>query len=444
MVEALPLSTDLVQFYRTRLLDGERKLQDLLRRFDEANVNATKFAQLQGLVRQREAEIVELQRALSDSHQLLFQERGQLLQVVQALDSAKLQQMEDRKKVQELLALSGAASHDITYFREQAPSIISHPRSLLQHGLDSAAAKSGGPSPGRPRVSGSSGRPGSAAAHGSTSDSPVATVSATAKPASSPGGIQTTVAGSGGDGTGGERVLRTVVLPDEQRGEWGLVVQSLRTQLEEQRAYYEAQIAALQEDRRIRREEELARCRSEQDRLAFAEKGGAELQFKLQQLTKEYLALEQATRVEQRELFEKNEVLKADNERLRLGLDEIRRRAAAETKAAMEAADEQAQAYIGKYQTEYRAMEEDKALLNDKHEAERAEYEHELQTARAKHSALLAKYHELNRRRNAEVEGFGNDVALLRRQVKDLEAKLTQYRLRELERRELSGMTLAH
>lgn len=56
-------------------------------------------------------------QALSDAHTYLFEERERLLQLQAAHDDLKLQEVEDRRRIQHLLALHSPMEQEITYSR---------------------------------------------------------------------------------------------------------------------------------------------------------------------------------------------------------------------------------------------------------------------------------------------------------------------------------------
>ena len=72
-------------------------------------------------MRQREEEIAELQKALSDMQVYLFQEREHVLRLYAENDRLKIHELEDRKKIQKLLSLSKTTTPEITYFHHQPP-----------------------------------------------------------------------------------------------------------------------------------------------------------------------------------------------------------------------------------------------------------------------------------------------------------------------------------
>ena len=72
-------------------------------------------------LRQREEEIAELQKALSDMQVYLFQEREHVLRLYAENDRLKIRELEDRKKIQHLLNLPHGMEPEITYFHKQPP-----------------------------------------------------------------------------------------------------------------------------------------------------------------------------------------------------------------------------------------------------------------------------------------------------------------------------------
>jgi len=72
-------------------------------------------------LRQREEEIAELQKALSDMQVYLFQEREHVLRLYAENDRLKIRELEDRKKIQHLLGLTKTTEPEITYFHHQPP-----------------------------------------------------------------------------------------------------------------------------------------------------------------------------------------------------------------------------------------------------------------------------------------------------------------------------------
>ncbi|KAF3854579.1 hypothetical protein F7725_022634 [Dissostichus mawsoni] len=100
-------SRELLEFYRQKIAQFDGEHEELLQMLEKYKGITEDQHKLQWEVRQREGEIAELQNALSDMQVYLFQEREQ--------------ELEDRKKIQHLLALVGPDSGEITYFHREPP-----------------------------------------------------------------------------------------------------------------------------------------------------------------------------------------------------------------------------------------------------------------------------------------------------------------------------------
>ncbi|TPX51280.1 hypothetical protein SeMB42_g00278 [Synchytrium endobioticum] len=114
----LPLSEDLLGYYRSRLEKSEEEFQDAVARVDSIKISHEEHHRLEWELRKREDEITRLQRSLSDAQQALFDERRQLLKVMAENDDLKVQELKDRKKIRYLLSVAGTPDEETTYFRD--------------------------------------------------------------------------------------------------------------------------------------------------------------------------------------------------------------------------------------------------------------------------------------------------------------------------------------
>lgn len=136
-------------------------------------------------------------QALSDAQQFLFEERQRLLLLQAENDELKLQEIQDRQRIQQLLAMTQPLEQTVTFKQGGAPSSVTAFPKQPQGPAASAgaaAARAGSPSKAASRVGG---KPGAA-------------------------------------GSTGERVLRTVFLPTVDSDFLLLKVESLQAQLNEQ------------------------------------------------------------------------------------------------------------------------------------------------------------------------------------------------------------------
>ena len=77
----LPASTELLSYYRTRIGEFERDLEDAAARTSAIEVSHEELHRTQWELKVRHEEVAELQRALSDANVYLFDEREQVLKL---------------------------------------------------------------------------------------------------------------------------------------------------------------------------------------------------------------------------------------------------------------------------------------------------------------------------------------------------------------------------
>jgi coiled-coil domain-containing protein 77 len=63
-------------------------------------------------------------QALSDAHNFLFEERQRLLALQAENDDLKLQEVQDRKRIQQLLAMTQPYEQEMTYDKATAPQTV--------------------------------------------------------------------------------------------------------------------------------------------------------------------------------------------------------------------------------------------------------------------------------------------------------------------------------
>ncbi|NXD42216.1 CCD77 protein, partial [Copsychus sechellarum] len=114
-------SHELLDYYRKKVAAFDEEHEELVKRLEKYKQAYDEQHQLQWEVRHLEEEIAELQKALSDMQVYLFQEREQVLRLYAENDRLKLREMEDKKKIQQLLAALGRDEGEVTYFHKEPP-----------------------------------------------------------------------------------------------------------------------------------------------------------------------------------------------------------------------------------------------------------------------------------------------------------------------------------
>ncbi|KAI1888482.1 hypothetical protein AGOR_G00185600 [Albula goreensis] len=125
-------SRELLEFYRQKVAQFDSEHVELVQMLEKYKATSEDQHKLQWELRQRESEIAELQKALSDMQVYLFQEREQALRLYAENDRLKIRELEDRKKIQHLLSLVGPDVGEITYFYREPPHKVTIPQKKLQ------------------------------------------------------------------------------------------------------------------------------------------------------------------------------------------------------------------------------------------------------------------------------------------------------------------------
>ncbi|XP_062402654.1 coiled-coil domain-containing protein 77 [Sardina pilchardus] len=394
-------SRELLEFYRQKVAQFDGEHEDLLQMLEKYRSSTEDQHKLQWEVRQREGEIAELQKALSDMQVYLFQEREQALRLYAENDRLKIRELEDRKKMQHLLALVGPDVGEITYFHREPPNKITIPQKKVQP---------------RPQ------------------DQWKVSKSKAAKEASkklSREGVES--------GETAEQYMK-----DNQT--LLLQVEALQAQMEEQTRLAKEQVESLLEDRRIRVEEAQVQHQRDQDRITALSNKLQRTQTLLYESTRDFLQLKFDSRTHEKGwMVEKDRLLRqldTCHEKLRSGRGGLDRPGHATVPQRLAQAPPESQQM---HQEEIRALSEElkqSHKLADMYREQCVGLETELAQIReegdvgkeifqershkiAKRLQMMTqRYEALEKRRVMEVEGFKTDIKLLRQKLKDVEKQL--------------------
>lgn len=390
----LPLSKELLSYYRQRLEASEEEMRGLHKRIDACAATQASQHKQRWETLKRMDEITDLQKALSDSHIYLWEEREKCQKLQAENDELKIQELEDRRKIQHLLSLVDPLVQDTTYVRDTPPDTMTlHPH---------AKATTTGAAAGSHRASGSGGAGGGGSAGGRGGAAPP---------------------------SDGSRVLRTVYLPNEQVDSLLLTVEALRTQLQQSEQLSRERVAALLEDRRLRIAEERARRGAESERAQEADAALERTERMLHQYTKDFLTLKHESLTERRTIVERLEAVLEENELLKQQIGETTQKAASEVHAVNASAKSSAEQYIALYRQQVADTERTMSLLKDQHNGLQQALAMRVKELEATIQKLKVQYKALEERRGLEVEGFTQEISLMRKKVQRLELKAYGHRL---------------
>eukprot|EP00958_Prasinococcus_capsulatus_P016212 scaffold1786_cov398-Prasinococcus_capsulatus_cf.AAC.3 len=270
-IDKLPLTRDLLLYYRDRAVRVEEDRHEALQALETLAVKQEDLHRAEWEAAQRATEVKELQKALSDAHAFLYEERERLLKLQAENDELKIREVGDRQRIQHLLKLTQPTLHESLYPR--TTSSIPKPVGNQSTGVS------------RPSASG---------------------LKAMRAEASPPWAQQ--------DAEDSGRVLRDVYLPTEKADSLQLKVESLQSQLSETRSFMQERVGALLKDRERRDKQEDLRAQEAAADLGHLQKKLKEKEVLLQTVTSELLTLKHTHLKETRELTEEVHRLRTDVE----------------------------------------------------------------------------------------------------------------------------------
>ncbi|KAL7403081.1 hypothetical protein ABVT39_024126 [Epinephelus coioides] len=408
-------SRELLEFYRQKIAQFDGEHEELLQMLEKYKGITEDQHKLQWEVRQREGEIAELQNALSDMQVYLFQEREQSLRLYAENDRLKIRELEDRKKIQHLLALVGPDAGEITYFHREPP----HKVTVTQRNVESSLEEHLNLRPTKLR--------------------PASTRKESSRRTKS------------ADGVNGESLEQ--YKNDNQT--LLLQVEALQAQMEEQTRLAKEQVESLLEDRRIKTEEAQAQRQRDEERITALTDKLQRTQNLLYESTKDFLQLKFDTRTHEKSwMVEKDRLLReldTCHNRLRktgsagaepgrtwqpssstaplLRLQPEIQKTHKEELKAMQEDLKQAHRLAEMYREQCTAMETELCQIREEGDVGREIFKERSDKMAKRLQLMTQRYEALEKRRAMEVEGFKTDLKNLRQKFKDVEKQLLKVTL---------------
>ena len=386
-------SRELLEYYRQKIAEYDGEYEKLLKKLEKYKCTYEHVHKSEWEIRQREEEIAELQKALSDMQVFLFQEREHVLRLYAENDRLKIKELEDRKRIQHLLSISQPVNSETTYFFQDKPASVV----IQQHRKKTTAAQVAG---------------------------------------RGPGGHKTPQ-------TNSDRARDTECCNHEDHESLLLTVEGLKAQLEEQTRLCKEQVDALLEDRRVRLEEYQALQDRDTERIKALDQQLHKTQRLLYDSTKDYLELKYTSRAREREhMSERDELLRRldkvkEDSDAREGIDPVlgvsisrepsrhrRPRDPGPSVKELHLQLEQTQQLADNYREQCIAAEEELARIKDETEASRGLFKQRTDKLTKRLGLMNARYESLEKRKALEIEGYKNDVRLLRQRLKEVEKQL--------------------
>ncbi|CAH2276391.1 coiled-coil domain-containing 77 isoform X1 [Pelobates cultripes] len=391
-------SRELLEYYRRKIAEFDEEHEDLMKRLEQYKSTYEEQHKLQWEMRQREEEIAELQKALSDMQVFLYQEREHVLRLYSENDRLKIRELDDRKKIQQLLALVGTCSGEITYFHKEPPNKVTIPQRTIQSGDPHERREQRQNRAGGKRI----------------------TLKSTSK-----------------------ENMRVAEKDDQTLL---LQIEALQAQLEEQTRLSKEQVESLLDDRRIRMEEAQVQHQRDQDKVKELTEKLNKTQKLLYESTRDFLQLKFEGRANEKSWMAEKDRLLRDLDRCRdqltvaenperekehelevLRLSQAERAArTSRTSNAKSLTEQLAQVHrlSDMYREQCVALEDELARIREEGDVGREIFKERSDKVAKRLQMMTQRYEALEKRRNMEVEGFKTDIKLLRQRLKDVEKQL--------------------
>ncbi|GMI06095.1 hypothetical protein TrRE_jg8064 [Triparma retinervis] len=358
---------DLLAFYRFRVAEFEKERELHLNRVDMIEPQKEELHRLRWEAKARDSELVELRKTVSDAQISVHQERETANDQGAMILRLKQQQVEDRKRIQRLLALTQPVVGDITFIQEgseDAGGALAEQYQVALNNAENAMSKK----------------------H-----------------------------------SNGILSAQAVASRLQARNEsLQLTIDSLKDQLDSYKGIARDKISTLYEDRNIREQQFQKTTESLMSKVELLTKKLNATEDNLNAVTKDYLVLRHNAQVAQRVMVEEKQLLRAERE----ALEHDRKSAARQMSLEMAAAREASQAEIELATTDFRgqvqARERDMAVLREQYENIQGVYSARVRDLEQQLELYKHKYTSLNRRRKLEIQGSAAAATLHKQEVKSL------------------------
>ena len=219
-----------------------------------------------------------------------------------------------------------------------------------------------------------------------------------------------------------------------------LQIETLQSQLEEQTKLSKDQTESLLEDRRIHMEEQNAQRERDADKIKTLQDNLRKAQDLLYDSTKDFLKLKYELRAKERHWMVEHDRLIQEIEHLREHLDVSvnttdaldvsgpdafePRRAQQQALQSLKIQLEQSQKLAEMYRKQCIGLEDELSRIREQTDVSKEIFKERSEKMSKRLELMNSRYESLEKRRVLEVEGFKNDIQMLRNKLKDVEKQL--------------------
>jgi hypothetical protein len=479
----------LVDYYRMRVEGFDKERLEWLERLDGLRLTQEESHKMEWELRRRTDEILELQNCLSESNIAMNHERKQVINLTEELESAKVRTKEDRRRLVQLLQLAEPIEQTIKLYYDRRPeklekfSTVSTGGGYCGYDPDSISlGKSLMTSTGKHNIQISSNSNNNSISNSkkmkknssynnitTTGNSQFHTQNNTfnnkahlnisnCKGCTRVNSIQNMHSAGKNSSMNNkcnkclninntinlyspkleyrippsdekQQIVRTILLPNEDTDQTLKEENEfLRSQLNSMKNLYENQIFKLDEDRRLREEEIRLRDMNYKDKLEDLVRKNQKLDRLNYELTKDHMQLKYDSSNTEKRLYEELEMIKLQNEALSVSLKELMHRASLDKETTKTDYERKTREITNVMRTQVKTQEENNNIIKEQYKQIQKIYSTRVKELEEKLKYLTDKYKNLENKRNNEIEGYINEINMMRKRLKSYEEYIGKVR----------------
>ena len=114
-------ATALLAFYRDRIVMFDEERNEWLQKLDQLLASKDEYHDHASILQAKREELADLQRSISEARISQYHEKEQVLKLKRENDQLKLKELENRKRIYELLMINEPAEKENTFYRDLRP-----------------------------------------------------------------------------------------------------------------------------------------------------------------------------------------------------------------------------------------------------------------------------------------------------------------------------------
>jgi coiled-coil domain-containing protein 77 len=324
------------------------------------------------------AEIYRLQAKLSTVQDTIFAEKHQTLKMLQENKELKLQQIADKKRLQEFVALTREKPQTQTFYQDKRPGTAKGGSKKSECNWCAICKEYSGPK------------------HnhfvGKTTSLPKA-------------------------------VVRTVYLPNEELNSMVVEIDMIKDQIEQERDAFESELQALAEEQQVRAKEKEMRALADGDRIKEMAKLAEDEEAAKNSENKTYLRLRYELQESEKELRSKIREMQEKLEVVRGKYVESKNLAKVETKEEERQADKKTDEFSYKFRKQVIKHEENIQVIKEQYAELQVKFSEKIESLEQNIANLTQSYRDLEEKRRISKNKLNREIDGLQERLRQLESE---------------------